>query len=230
MTDRERKSRLDEVRYRIAEAATKSGRGSGSVRLVAVSKTRPWGDVAAFAKLGVRDFGENYVQEALAKKQALECLDLRWHFIGTLQSNKAKFLPGNFHLFHGLDSLSLAKKIDSQAERSGADVDCLLEVNVDEEISKGGVPAGAVLGVLEEFSKLSHLKVKGLMCIPAPVKGSTRPAFARLRGLWEQANLSGAVREPLTELSMGMSADFEEAILEGATIVRVGTKLFGERT
>jgi pyridoxal phosphate enzyme (YggS family) len=223
--------RLDSVRDRIAAACRTAGRSSGEVVLVAVSKTRPWDDVAAFADLGVKDFGENYVQEALAKQELVAArtgqLGLRWHLIGTLQSNKAKFLPGRFCLFHALDSLSLAEKLNRAAETAGAVQDCLLEVNVSLENTKGGVGETLVPSLLRNLSPLRNLRVKGLMCIPAP--GAGRAPFARLRELKDRVNRAGDYRESLTELSMGMSADFEAAVLEGATLVRVGTTLFGER-
>lgn len=224
---------LEKVRTKIADAERLSGRSAGSVCLVAVSKTKPWEDVADFARLGVKVFGENYVQEALAKIEALRSASLpvqpEWHFIGTLQSNKAKFIPGNFSLFHGLDSLSLAQKLNAAAEKTKIILSCLVEVNVDEEISKGGAKSEGLLRLLEGLSGLESLHIKGLMCIPK-ANGSTRPAFARLRNLLEHANDSSAYKLPLSELSMGMSADYADAILEGATIVRVGTALFGARS
>ncbi len=200
--------------------------------MVAVSKRKSWEDVNDFFSLGITDFGENYIQEALEKidalKQAHPKSEIRWHFIGTLQSNKSKFLPAKFHLFHGLDSLTLAQKIHSHSMKAGKIMDCLLEVNIDEEHSKGGLRHSNLATMLESMNQLSHLRIKGLMCIPK-VNGSGRDAFAKLRILMEELNKAACYKEKLTELSMGMSSDFEAAILEGATIVRVGTKLFGER-
>lgn len=227
---RDPKARLEELEARLLAACSQAGRPRDSVTLVAVGKTKPWENIEAFARLGVRDFGENYVQEAQVKQQrAVQAglAGIRWHLIGTLQSNKAKQVAGKFHLFHALGSLSLAEKLDKAAAAAHLVQDCLLEVNVDSEASKGGVAAGELPGLLEALSALPHLRVRGLMCIPAP--GSTRAPFARLRELREELNASGTYREKLTELSMGMSADFEAAILEGATIVRVGSTLFGER-
>ncbi|MGZ3672634.1 MAG: YggS family pyridoxal phosphate-dependent enzyme [Bdellovibrionota bacterium] len=209
--------RLDSVRERIRKACAQSGRTEESVTLIAVSKTKPWEDIAAFAKLGVKDFGENYVQEALAKQEKLP--GLRWHLIGTLQSNKAKFIPGHFTLFHALDSLSLAQKLDRAAATAEVVQDCLVEVNVDLETTKGGISEGLLSQTLDELRELKNLSIKGLMCIPAP--GTGRRPFAKLRELRDTHGLG--------LLSMGMSADFEDAILEGATHVRVGTTLFGER-
>lgn len=223
------RQRLEDVKSAMARAMEKAGRKPGSVRLVAVSKTKSWQEIAAFADLGVTDFGENYMQEALAKKEALKDRDLNWHFIGTLQSNKAKFLVGNFHLFHGLDSLSLAQKINRSAEQSQNPVNCLIEVNIDEEETKGGVRPSELESLLSSLNALEFVKIQGLMCIPAANRKGSRVAFAKLRELMESVNEAGNYKASLKELSMGMSSDFEDAILEGATIVRVGTRLFGER-
>lgn len=218
---------LQKLRAEIHAACTEAGRKPSEVTLIAVSKTKPWQDVSEFLALGQKDFGENYVQEALAKIEAVGA-GPRWHFIGSLQSNKAKFIPRAFHLFHALDSFSLAQKINRAAEEKCVVQDCLVEVNVDDEASKGGFASATLVKELEQFSSLSHLRVRGLMCIPAAEKPSRAP-FARLRELQETLNRAGAYPHPLTELSMGMSNDFREAILEGATFVRVGTRLFGER-
>lgn len=225
--------RLENVRARIAAACRIAGRAERDVALVAVSKTKPWEEVATFAALGVKDFGENYVQEALAKIESARAAgkpDLRWHFVGTLQSNKAKFVPRNFCLFHALDSASLAGKLSRASEAAGIVQDCLLEVNVDLENTKGGVSEELAAKTLAELAPLAGVRVTGLMAIPAPVPGrDPRAPFARLRELRNRLNAQGAYRAPLRELSMGMSADFEAAVLEGATLVRVGTTLFGVR-
>ncbi len=225
------RDRLEKVRDRIRGACKASGRKESEVTLVAVGKTKPWEEIEAFARLGVLNFGENYVQEALMKQEraaAAGLKQLKWHLIGTLQSNKAKQVPGNFHLFHALDSLSLAQKLDKAAGANGLVQDCLLEVNVDLEQTKGGIAESALGKLLEQANQLNSIRITGLMCIPAP-GGDTRPAFARLRETMDSLNESGAYRDVLRNLSMGMSADFEAAILEGATHVRVGTTLFGMR-
>ena len=233
LRDPEKKIRLEEIRKKISDACQDSGREERSVTLVAVSKKKPWEDIADFASLGVRNFGENYVQEALAKQQALKAAglaDLRWHLIGTLQSNKAKLVPGNFTLFHALDSLTLASKLDQAAGNSGVIQNCLLEVNVDAENSKGGIAVPLVEKTMEELNRFQNVRILGLMCIPSPSPDSEmREPFARLRRIQEKLNREGIYRERLGELSMGMSSDFEDAIREGATIVRVGTALFGDR-
>jgi len=225
--------RLADIRAEVAEACGAAGRAPESVRLMGVSKTKPWEDVRAFANLGLADFGENYVQEALPKVATSReaGFKLRWHFIGSLQSNKAKLVAGEFLLFHALDSLSLAKKLGNAAAAKGAEQACLLEVNVDGEGTKGGVAAAELKAFLESLNGIAGLRVTGLMCIPAPpLPGrSAREPFAKLRELKDSVNAAGAYRLPLEELSMGMSADFKEAILEGSTYVRVGTALFGAR-
>jgi len=233
-----KQERLYKIQEQIRDAAARAGRNPADVRLLAVSKTKSWEEVRDFALLGQVDFGENYVQEALAKTEALETWArdqaqkplLRWHFIGNLQSNKAKFIPGNFSLFHALDSVSLAQKIAKSAEVRGLVQPCLVEVNVDGEESKGGISPSELPTFLEQCQDLNSLEVRGLMCIPAPrPSGSRREPFALLRALMEKVNASGSYRSPLSELSMGMSSDFEDAILEGSTMVRIGTSLFGER-
>lgn len=225
----EKKERLLAVQEKIRDACQRAGRDPGGVTLIAVSKTKPFSDIADFAALGLRDFGENYVQEAQEKIAAANAagLDLRWHMIGTLQSNKAKFVAGKFCLFHALDSLSLAQKLDKAALAAGVVQECLLEVNVDLETTKGGIAESHLPELLAKLNGLANVQIRGLMCIPAP--GGGRAPFHRLRELRDRLNQAGTYRAPLTELSMGMSADFEDAILEGATLVRVGTTLFGER-
>jgi len=221
--------RLDAVRSRIREACARSGRPELAVTLVAVSKTKPWSEVRPFVELGVRDFGENYVQEALEKRA--QAPELRWHLIGTLQSNKAKFIPNNFCLFHALDSLSLAQKLDRAAASVGSVQPCLIEVNVDLESSKGGIGEVLLPTLLSQLAALENVRVEGLMCIPAPMAGrDPRRPFAQLRAIRDALLVSGVYPGKLPLLSMGMSADFEAAIEEGSTHVRVGTTLFGARS
>lgn len=200
---------------------------------MAVSKTKPWDSVEKFYSLGVRDFGENYVQEALAKREIAAKLgikDIRWHLIGTLQSNKAKFIPGNFHIFQALDSESLLLKLDKAAAQAGLVQECFLEVNVDLETTKGGISEAHVPKFIELTKPLKNILLTGLMCIPAPsASRDPRVPFQKLRELREKLNQSGAYHSKLHSLSMGMSSDFEAAIEEGATHVRVGTTLFGAR-
>ncbi len=222
--------RLEEVRTKIRSACRASGRKESDVTLVAVSKTKPWQDIEAFARLGILNFGENYVQEALKKREMAQDAglnQLRWHLIGTLQSNKAKFIPGNFSVFHALDSINLAKKLNQAALQEGVIQECFLEVNVDEESTKGGFAEATLPESLEKANELTSLSITGLMCIPAP--RDTRKAFEKLRNLLDSLNDRGAYHSTLKNLSMGMSADFESAILEGSTHIRVGSTLFGKR-
>lgn len=227
----EQQTRLAEVLERIRAACAEAGRPLDSVRLIGVSKRKSWAQVAEFISLGLRDFGENYVQEAVEKIEAQRRSNLTcsWHFIGNLQSNKAKFLPGRFTLFHALDSASLAAKLNNAAAAAAVVQECLLEVNLHSQSSKGGVPAAELAQLLESLNGHANLHVRGLMCIPDP-SAPARPAFGQLRELQDKMNASGAYRAKLTELSMGMSHDFADAIREGATFVRVGTALFGERS
>ncbi len=225
---------LTRVKERISLATKTSGRTAGSVKLVAVSKTKPWTDVITLLSAGQLSFGENYVQEAVekielvAKAQASETA-AEWHFIGTLQSNKAKFLPGRFSLFHGLHSESLAEKIHKACEAQNTALDCLVEVNVDGESSKGGIAPNAVASLLEKCARWNKVRIRGLMCIPMAIGSDPRRSFSALRELRDRLNLAGAYPESLRELSMGMTSDFEAAISEGSTIVRVGTAIFGAR-
>lgn len=225
----EKTSRLAKVQTRISEACIASARSLDSVKLIAVSKTKPLEDINDFYSLKQRDFGENYVQEALTKIDASQYPDIRWHFIGSLQSNKAKFVPGRFHLFHSLNSEKLAIELNRQCEKMNFIQNCLLEINIDAEESKHGIAPKELHNFLQTFAMFAHLKVSGLMCLPAPREVPSREPFAKLRTLLETANKSGCYAHALTELSMGMSDDFECAILEGATYIRVGTFLFGER-
>jgi len=228
-----RLERLNSVKERVRNACSAAGRIPSEVTLVAASKTKPWSELEAFAKLGVFIFGENYVQEALEKQKAMSAsgtMNIQWHLIGTLQSNKAKFVPGTFSLFHALDSFSLAQKLDKAAGAAGVLQECLLEINVDQEESKGGMVSDGCARFLEQLSALKNLRVSGLMCIPAEIRGrDSREPFNRLREMLEEMNGNGSYQSKLTKLSMGMSTDFESAILEGATHIRVGTDLFGPR-
>lgn len=223
---------LDRVRERIARAAAKAGRDPKSVRLVVVSKRFPASAAAAAFSAGAIDLGENYVQEARDKAAELADLPVRWHLIGHLQKNKAKYVPGLFHMVHTVDSAKLAAELEKQCARTGAKLSVLLQVNVGGEAQKSGAAPGAVEDLAAEVAQYPHLGVRGLMCMPpffdAPDR--SRPFFAQLRRLAEDVRAAGIANVSMDELSMGMSGDFEAAILEGATLVRVGTAIFGERT
>jgi pyridoxal phosphate enzyme (YggS family) len=218
--------RLNEVRARISAAAQRVRRDAESIRLVLASKTQPAAAVRAAYNAGARDFGENYVQEALAKRAALADLgDLRWHLIGHLQSNKAKAAAPVFAMIHSIDSARLAQAL-ARAHPSPR-VRALIEVNLGGEASKSGVAPEQVGALLEAIS--DKIDVAGLMTIPPPASTPerVRPYFAQLRSLRERLAVESGLR--LSELSMGMTDDFEVAIEEGATIVRVGRAIFGER-
>ena len=220
--------RLAAIRTRIDEATQHAGRPRGSVRLVAVSKTKPAEAIRIAYAAGQRDFGENYVQELANKAAELADLpDLRWHFIGALQRNKAKITTNLAALIHTVDRDELVGELEKRAAALGKKLDVLIEVNVGDESSKSGVAIDALAALLEKARNAPHLQTRGLMAIPPFLDDpeAVRPYFAKLRKLREDHGGAAA----LPELSMGMSHDFAVAIEEGATLVRVGTAIFGSR-
>lgn len=221
---------LAEIRAAIAAAEQRAGRPAGSVQLLAVSKTFPVEDIMQAYNDGQRDFGENRLQEAMGKMPAMPA-DCTWHLIGPLQRNKVrKALEQGFALIEAVDSLTLAECISRIAGELGTTARILLEVNVDAEESKHGFTPQGIVEDWAALTALPHLDIRGLMCIPAPTEDpeGARPAFASLRALAERLRAQGPL--PLPELSMGMSHDFPVAVEEGATIVRVGSAIFGKRT
>ena len=219
---------LEEIRRRMAEAARRSGRDPASVRLVAVSKTYPAEAVAAAAATGQRVFGESRVQESRDKIPACPPR-LEWHFIGHLQKNKVRQALPLFPFFHSIDSTALAGAIDRIAGETGVKAQGLLEVNVSGEETKHGFTPEELRAQFPTLSKLLHLRIRGLMTM-APYSDNpedARPVFRTLRELRDE--LQSTYQQPLPELSMGMSGDFEPAIEEGATLVRVGSSIFGAR-
>lgn len=224
--------RYNLVKDRLERACRRAGVGRGDVTLLAVSKFHPAQAIAHLASHGQLDFGENYVQEATLKRQELEAggLTLRWHMIGPVQSRKAFQVAGKYALLHSLGSVRLADALEKRLLASGAVQKALIEVNLGEEKQKYGIAPAELAGfVAHVLGACPHLSLQGLMCIP-PLASSpeeSRPFFARLRALRDGLEKSFGVRLP--ELSMGMSSDFEAAVEEGATIVRVGTDIFGER-
>ena len=222
-------SRIAEVRGRIEAAERRSGRPSGGVTLIAVVKTQPPGVVAAAVELGLSDLGENRVQEAEFHQREVPRASARWHMIGHLQRNKVNRALERFDQVHGVDDAGLGSAIARRAHEAGRVMPVLVEVNVSGEESKFGVPPGALGELLERLASLEGLELRGLMTVGAPVARAedARGGFARLRALREDGERR--LGRPLPELSMGMSGDFEVAIEEGATLVRVGTALFGER-
>ena len=215
---------------RVAEAAARVGRQPGEVTVVVAAKTFGAAAVAAAIAAGARDVGENYVQEARRKVTELAPSAIRWHMIGRLQRNKTKAALPLFHLVHSLDRVELARALDATAAGLGTRARCLVEVNLGGEATKGGVSPTALRQFLEDCSPLPRLEILGLMTIPPPgTVDDSRRRFAELRALRDRF---GDLRLPnvqLKELSMGMSADFEAAVEEGATLVRVGTAVFGQR-
>ena len=219
-------ARIDAVRERIAQACARVHRAASSVRLVLASKTQPPDAIVAAYAAGARDFGENYVQEAIVKRAALVHLaGVRWHLIGHLQSNKARIAAESFDLVHTLDSVRIANAL--ARAHPAPPMPVLIEVKVGEEASKSGVSPSAAAGLIE--SVRASVEVRGLMTIPPAVENpaTARQWFSELRQLRERLAAESGLA--LSELSMGMSEDYEIAIEEGATIVRVGRAVFGER-
>jgi pyridoxal phosphate enzyme (YggS family) len=224
------RARLERVRDRIASAAGRVGRDPASVRLVAVSKTFPPDYVRAAAQAGQLDFGESRVQEAFPKMDETRDLPLRWHLVGHLQSNKARRAAERFDVIHSVDDPALGRRVDLAASEAGRVVDCLIQVDLAGEPTKHGVQPSDLEALVTQLSERRAARLKGLMLLPpAGEPEAVRPYFAALRRLRDDLLARGIPLSALSELSMGMSGDFEVAIEEGATIVRVGTALFGER-
>ena len=216
------------VRERIAAAARAAGREPGEIALLAVSKTFAAGEVRAAHAAGQRDFGENYVQEAMEKIIALSDLALIWHFIGPIQSNKTRAIAEHFDWVHSVDRVKIAQRLAESRPAGREPLDVCLQVNLSAERSKSGVTPQALRPLADAVRALPRLRLRGLMAIPEPGGDLSlqRQRFVGLRLLLEQLNADGF---GLDTLSMGMSQDLEAAVLEGATIVRVGTAIFGER-
>jgi PLP dependent protein len=223
---------LARIGERIADAAGRAGRKADDVRLIAVSKTHPIEAVHAAAAAGQRDFGENKVQEALQKIAQSADNSLRWHLIGHLQSNKVRKAAAVVGSIHAIDSIDLLNKIDQAAREASRTVDVLIQVDLALEDTKYGAPVSEVAGIVHAAEGCTAARLTGLMLLPPLAENpeDARPWFARLRGLRDELVDSGVAAERLRELSMGMSHDFEVAIEEGATMVRVGTAIFGERS
>jgi PLP dependent protein len=220
------------VRARIDAAARRAGRAPDAIRLIAVSKTFGAGHVRAAWAAGQRDFGENKVQEGLQKIAETADIDLRWHLIGHLQSNKAKRAAGAFACIHSVDSVDLLRRLDAAAAADGQAPDILVQVDLAGESTKFGAPASVAREVVAAALDARAVKLAGLMILPPWTEDpeQARPWFVRLRELRDRWVTEGLPAGALAQLSMGMSHDFEAAIEEGATIVRVGTAIFGKRT
>ena len=222
--------KLADVRRRIAQAAQRVGRDPADVRLIAVSKTKPVELLLEAIDAGVTALGENYVQE-LASKRATIGDAVEWHFIGHLQTNKVRQIVPFCSLIHGVDSLRLAEEVDTRAGRLGRRQPVLIEVNLSGAGTKFGVEMGDVADLAREIGRLPTVELRGLMAMPPyPTDPEdSRPYFVGLRALQQQLRASGVPADSCAELSMGMTADYEIAVEEGATLVRVGTAIFGSR-
>jgi pyridoxal phosphate enzyme (YggS family) len=226
------KGRLKRVQDRIAETALACGRDPKTVKLVAVSKTVAVDRVLAAIRAGVTDLGENYVQEAREKNEALGRQTVSWHFIGHLQSNKAKYVVKLFDLIHSVDSFKLAKELDKRARAIGKVQEVLVQVNISGEATKSGIETEQAVALVRQMAPLDNLAICGLMTMPpffnSPEK--VRPYFRALKDLQNLIRTEAIPDVYMAELSMGMTGDFEAAIQEGATLVRIGTAIFGERS
>lgn len=220
--------RWQTVLARIRDTEQRFRRPPDSVQLLAVSKTRPATAIAALAAAGQRRFGENYLQEALDKMAELKALNLEWHFIGPIQANKTRSIAEHFAWVHSVDRLKIAERLNAQRPAALPPLNICLEVNIDREPSKHGLDESQITEVAQAAAALPRLRLRGLMAIPAPVSDfeRQRQPFARLRELRDRLNAEGLA---LDTLSIGMSDDLEAAIAEGATLVRIGTALFGLR-
>jgi pyridoxal phosphate enzyme (YggS family) len=219
---------VNHVRSRIRQAAMSAGRDPAAVTLVAVSKAKPAELMRQVATAGVTDFGESYLQEALQKLDQLSDQPIEWHFIGGLQSNKTRVVAERFQWVHSVDRLSVARRLSDQRPFHAPPLNLCIQVALIPEPTKGGVEPDALSAIAAAIQDLPRVRLRGLMCVPPPQADTTaeRRVFARLRHLLERLNEAG---HALDVLSMGMSGDFESAIAEGATHVRIGTALFGNR-
>lgn len=218
--------RLQQIRKDINDAERDGSRQLGSVRLLAVSKTKPSADIAAAYRAGQRHFGENYLQEALKKQQELGAYDITWHFIGPIQSNKTKPLAMHFDWVHSVDSFKIARRLSEQRPTHLPPLNICLQVNISDEDSKSGIDLAELPELCAQVADLPNLKLRGVMAIPAPQQD-----FDLQRQPYRALCLAVAKlnRPELDTFSFGMTGDLKAAILEGSTIVRIGTALFGER-
>jgi len=216
----------NKVLQQIEEACKQAQREPETVQLLAVSKTHPSESLREMYQTGQRIFGENYLQEALDKIETLNDLDIEWHFIGHVQRNKTKHLAEKFAWVHGVDRFIIAERLSRQREASQAPLNICLQVNIDAQETKDGCQPNEVAELVKNISQLPHLKLRGLMVIPAP---NNTQAFSDAKQLFEQVKSEHAHPEDWDTLSMGMSGDMTDAIAAGSTMVRVGTALFGAR-
>ncbi len=224
------KANLNIIEQNIKRACLKAGRERSEVTLIAVSKTKPIEDLNAVYELGERNFGENKVQELCGKIEAMPS-DIKWHMIGHLQRNKVKYIVDKVALIHSVDSLRLAEEISKQAIKKDVNVDVLIEINIGDEESKFGVSTEEVIALVSDVAKLPNISVKGLMCVAPYVVDSeeNRAFFHKIKDLSIDIQDKNIDNVSMNVLSMGMSNDYEVAIEEGATMVRIGSNLFGKR-
>lgn len=220
--------RLHTIRERIAHAALAAGRDPAGVTMIAVGKTQPADMLRAAAMAGVTDFGENYLQEAAEKMNQLTDLPLRWHFIGRVQANKTRTIAARFDWVHGIDRAEIAQRLSAQRSPHLPPINVCIQVALSEEAAKGGLPPAELPGAAARIAALPGLRLRGLMCLPPVLadRAAQLAVFGELAHLLRDINARGF---DLDVLSMGMSGDFEAAIAAGATHVRIGTALFGER-
>ena len=221
--------RIKDINFKINASALKSGRNFSDITLLAASKTRSVDEIKEAARSGVKVFGENYVQEFLQKFETLnQNKDIIWHIIGRLQKNKVKYIIGKVGLIHSVDCIELAEVIEKHSAAKNITSDILIEVNLAGEKTKGGILPEKLSGLISDINKFQHIKVSGLMTMP-PLEEKSRKYFKQLKELLGEINSKSFYKQKLTVLSMGTSGDFETAIEEGATIIRLGTVIFGIR-
>ena len=223
---------IKNIKENVEKTCFRIGKNPESVGLVAVSKTFSVEQIQAAMRSGVHVFGENYVQELLEKRKMLESEPILWHFIGHLQTNKVKYIAEWISMIHSVDSEGLVQEIQKRAEKIGRTIDVLMEVNTSAEATKFGVNPEKALDLLKKISVYPNVNVKGLMTIGpfTENKEESRQAFKLLKTIFNEANEKNLTSHPLTELSMGMTHDYEIAIEEGSTMIRIGTAIFGTRT
>jgi len=220
------RNRLDHIRKQIQQAETAAHRKPGSVLLLAVSKTKPAADIAEAYQAGQRHFGENYVQEALLKQQALGAFDISWHFIGPIQSNKTKAIAAHFAWVHSVDSLKIAQRLSGQRPDALPPLNICLQVNISDETRKSGISLDELPGLCAQVADLPRIRLRGVMAIPAPEDDFEKQCLSYRKLYQAVAKLP---QYKLDTFSFGMSGDLTAAIAEGSTIVRIGTALFGIR-
>ncbi|WP_339879693.1 YggS family pyridoxal phosphate-dependent enzyme [Pseudidiomarina gelatinasegens] len=220
--------RIKEVRNEIAQVCSAHKRSAHSVQLIAVSKTKPAADIVAAYNAGQRDFGENYVQEAIAKIVQLSDYPITWHFIGPIQSNKTRDIAQHFDWVHSIDREKIARRLAQQHSDELAPLNVLIQINIDDETSKAGVAPAQMLELAAVISELPQLRLRGLMTIPTAQTdpSATSESFAAMQRLFSELK---AQYQQVDTLSMGMSADWPYAVAQGATMIRIGTSLFGAR-